>query len=351
LAMASSCRKEMPTMSAALYPTMTIATDSCTVNREYSATLKGVQSVEVRPQVSGTITEICVDEGAHVSKGQVMFVIDQVPYRAALENATAQVSSARARLANAQLTLTSKQQLYQQGIVSEFEVEQAQLNVNELQAELNTALAAETTARNNLSYTTVTSPADGYIGMIPYRVGALVSQTITQPLTTVADNSSVQAYFSISEAEMQKLITDYGSLTGAISAMPRPQLKLADGSQYAETGRIDAISGNVDSATGAVTLRATFANPDRVLRDGGSATLILPYSFSDAIVIPQEATYQLQNKYFVYTVVDSKTKSREITISTYDDGHNYIVTSGLAVGDVIISEGAGLLRDGIEVTL
>lgn len=344
-----SCKKQATTQENGNYKTITISRGTSTVDHEYTATLEGVQAVEVRPQVSGTITRVLVSEGAHVRKGQVMFVLDQVPYRAALANAEAQVRSARAAVATARLTLRSKQQLYGQHVVSDYDVAQARNSLNEAVANLQNAEASVISARNNLSYTEVKSPADGVIGMLPYRVGALVSSTIEQPLATVSDNNTVYAYFSVSESQMQQLIDKYGSLEKAVAQLPRVKLRLSDGTIYKEAGHVDAISGNVDAETGAVTLRASFPNNQSLLRNGGTGTVIVPYTMQNIVVIPQEATYELQDKKFVYRVVNGVTKSTEIQVSDDDNGKQYIVTSGLKPGDVIIAEGAGLLHDGIKV--
>ncbi|MGN0281322.1 MAG: efflux RND transporter periplasmic adaptor subunit [Prevotella sp.] len=344
-----SCGKPSAKIGAGNYKTLKIEKSGCTIDREYTATLRGVQTVEVRPQVSGTITEICVGEGARVKRGQTMFVIDQVPYKAALQNATAQVNAAKAQLANAELTLKGKLALREKNVVSDFEVEQAQNDVNQLRAALQDAEATELSARNNLSYTTVKSPADGVTGMMPYRVGALVGPSMAEPLATVADNQQIHAYFSITETEMQRLTAEHGSLAKAIEAMPKVMLRLADDKEYEAKGTVDAISGNVDAATGAVALRATFSNARQTLSNGGTGTIIMPYEMNDVVVIPQEATYELQDKHFVYKVVEGKTKSTEIKVSDYDNGSLFIVTHGLKQGDVIIAEGAGLLHDGIIV--
>ncbi|MGM9697874.1 MAG: efflux RND transporter periplasmic adaptor subunit [Prevotella sp.] len=345
----SSCGKSSVKMGAGNYKTLKIETSGCTVDDEYTATLRGVQTVEVRPQVSGTITEICVKEGARVSRGQTMFIIDQVPYKAALQNATAQVASAKAQLANAELTLKGKLALREKNVVSDYDVEQAQNDVDQLRAALLNAEATEMSARNNLSYTVVKSPADGVTGMMPYRIGALVSPSIAEPLATVADNTTIHAYFSITETEMQRLAGEHGSLDNALKAMPKVKLLLADGSEYEARGTVDAISGNVDATTGAVAMRATFANQGQTLSNGCTGTIVMPHEMQGVVVIPQEATYELQDKHFVYKVVDGKTKSTEIKVADYDNGRNYIVTGGLKQGDVIIAEGAGLLHEGIEV--
>lgn len=185
---------------------------------------------------------------------------------------------------------------------------------------------------------------------MPYRVGALVSSSVEEPLTVVSDNSRVYAYFSVTEAEMQRLIADYGSLERAMSTLPKVGLRMSDGTEYDGQGTVDAISGNVDSETGSVTLRATFANPSTLLRNGGSGTLVVPFERDSAIVIPQEATYEIQDKKFVYRVVDGKAKSTEVAVEPLNDGKDYVVTAGLKAGDVIVAEGAGLLSNGVQIT-
>lgn len=345
-----SCKKSAPAQESGTYKTLTVSKGKSVLNKEYTSTLEGIENVELRPQVSGTITKICVEEGSKVRKGQVMFVIDQVPYKAALQNAIASVRSAKAALENAELTLKSKKQLREQKVVGDYDVSEAQNKYNEALATLQNAQASEVNARNNLSYTLVKSPADGVIGMIPYRVGALVSSSIEEPLTTVANNSKVYAYFSITESEMQRLISEYGSLSNALAHTPHVKLRLSDGSDYTHEGTVDAISGNVNPETGSVEMRATFPNPEGKLRNGGTATVVMPYEYSNVYVIPQEATFEMQDKVFVYKVVNGKTQSKEIKVLSMNDGTNYVVLSGLNTGDVIIAEGAGLLHDGISVS-
>lgn len=344
--MSQSCKEKAATGAAGNYKTITANPSACVLEKEYTANLRGVQSVEVRPQVSGTITKICVSEGAHVKRGQTMFIIDQEPYRASLRAAEADVSSARAAVASAQLELEGKRQLRRSGVVADYDVSQAQCTLDEQLATLRNAEAKLATARTDLSYTEVKSPADGVIGMINYRLGALVSSSIDEPLTTVADVSSVHAYFSVTESEAQRLVADHGSLDKAIAT-----LRLGSGEELSAEGTVDAVSGNVDEATGSVAMRATFANPSRILFSGGSATIVIPYKYTNRIIIPQEATYEIQDKKFVYRVIDGKTKSTEITVEPLSDGKRYVVTDGLKKGDVIVAEGAGLLSDGMEINV
>lgn len=332
------------------YRTLTVETGDQTLRSDYSATLRGRQAVEIRPQVGGLITEIRIDEGASVRKGQVLFVIDQVPYKAALETALANVRSAEARLKTAELTTSSKEALHARKVVSDFDLEMARNEQLEAEAALAQARAEETNARNNLSYTEVKSPVDGVAGMIPYRVGALVDSNIAEPLVTVSDDREIFAYFSMTESQVIDLIQQYGTLDDAREKMPDVGLLLGNGTEYDLKGRIDAISGTVDEATGAVRLRAVFANPRHLLRNGGSATVTLPNRHTDCISIPQAATYELQNRIFVWKVVDGVTQSAPITVFKYNDGSTYIVETGLVPGDTIVAEGAGLLRAGIRIT-
>lgn len=291
-----SCKGVTATNTVKTYETLTLATSSKALYTRYTATLQGCQDVEVRPQVSGTITEVCVSEAAPVSKGQTLFVIDQVPYLAAMKTAIAQVEVAKADVATARITAESKTELFRQNIISAIEKQTADNTLESQQASLALARAQEENARNNLSYTFVNSPVNGTAGMMPYRVGALVGPTMTSPLTTVSDNSRIYAYFSMTEAQVLTLSRRSGSLQKALKAMPDVRLILSDGSEYAYPGKIDAVSGVIDASTGAVSLRATFPNVEGVILSGGSATIVFPYERTACIIIPQSATYEVQDK-------------------------------------------------------
>lgn len=345
-----SCRENSSGgASAKTYETMTITSSFKTLYSRYTATLQGRQDVEIRPQVSGTITTVCVEEGAKVSKGQILFIIDQVPYEAALKTATAQVEVAKSNVATARITMESKAELFKQHIISSLEKQTAENTFASQEAELALALAQEENARNNLSYTVVKSPVDGIAGMLPYRVGALVSPTMTTPLTTVSDNSEIYAYFSMTEAQILSLSRQNGSLRKALVAMPDVRLILSDGSEYAYRGTIDAVSGVIDATTGAVSLRATFPNAEGVILSGGSATLVFPYERESCFVIPQSATYEVQDKIYVFRVVNGKVTATLVTVSATSDGKEYIIENGLAAGDVIVTEGVSTLKEGTAV--
>lgn len=311
--------------------------------------MKGREIVEVRPQVSGLITKILIAEGQKVRKGQTLFVIDQVPYQAALNIAESALKSAQAAAESAQLTYDSKQRLLSEQVISDYDVRTAYQSLIATQAQVAQAQAQVNNARNSLSYTVVRSPVSGVAGMIPYHVGSLVSSNISEPLISVCDDSEMWVYFSLSEREVTDLTLQYGSLEKFLQGMPDVSLLLSNGREYSEKGRVDAVSGIVDASTGAVTVRAVFPNSQHLLRNGGTGTVVVSSVKDKVIVIPQTATFELQNKVFVYRVVNGKTAQTEIKVAPLDDGINYIVEEGLSEGDVIIAEGAGLIREGLEV--
>ena len=281
-----------------------------------------------------------------MEKGQPLFVIDQVPYQAALETAVANVKSAEASVANARMTVDSKQVLYDNKVISDFDLQTSRNALQEAEAALAQAKAQETNARNDLSYTVVKSPVDGVTGMLPYRVGALVDASISEPLATVSDDAEMYVYFSMTENQILALVRQYGTLDETLKHMPDVELLPSDGQPYSHNVKVVASSGTIDSGTGAVSLRATFPNPERMLRNGGNGTVVFPYVRDSVLVIPQEATYEIQDKIFAYRVVDGKATSTQITVFPVNDGQEYIVEQGLAVGDTIVAEGAGLLQEG-----
>ena len=341
--------KTQTAVKESYYETMEVTLSDRTLTTGYSAAISGVQTVEIRPQVSGMITDILIEEGESVTKGQVLFVIDQTPYKAAYEIAVANVKSAEAALSTAKLILNSNKNLYEQDVVSEFDLMTAQNDLTEAEARLALCKAEEVNASNNLSYTEVRSPVNGVASMIPYRVGALVNSNISQPLVTVSDDSRVYAYFSMAENQMLDMVQQYGSLNNAIRQMPEVELIMSNGQRYEYTGKINAISGTISESTGSVSIRAVFSNRNHLLRNGGSGTIIIPTTLQDAIVIPQSATYELQDRVFVFKVVDGKASSTEIHIAPQNNGIEYIVTDGLEVGDIIVAEGAGLIKEGTEI--
>lgn len=350
LGLLTACTQSAGTSQEGGYKTMTVKKENRLLTNSYSAVVKGRQSVEIRPQVSGTITDICVKEGAKVQKGQVLFVIDQVPYQAALQTAVANVKSAEAAVATARLTSDSKEELFKEKVVSDFDRQTARNSLLEAEASLAQAKAAETNARNDLSYTVVRSPVNGVAGMSSYRVGALVNTSTTTPLLTVSDDEEIYVYFSLTENQILSLVRQYGSVEKALAGMPKVSLLLSDGTTYAHEGTVDAISGTIDTETGAISLRAVFPNPEGMLRNGSTATLVLPYTKNDVMVVPQEATFEIQDKVYVYKVnKEGKAESAQVTVFPLNNGQEYIVESGLQEGDVIVAEGAGLIQENTQI--
>lgn len=346
---AVSCGQAPTAMGPAEYAVMTVATTDREIPSNYSATIRGRQDIDIYPQVSGTIVELCVSEGQVVSKGQSLFIIDQVPYKAALQTAEANVAAAKAGVATAQLTYDSKKELYNKNVVSQFDLLTAENTLLTAKAQLAQAEAQRVNAANNLSYTVVKAPANGVVGTLPYRVGALVSASLPRPLTTVSDNSDMYVYFSMAENQLLSLTRQYGSIANTLKNMADVQLQLIDGSIYDQTGRIESISGVIDTSTGSVQLRAAFPNKGGLLHSGGAGSVILPRYYTDCIVVPQVATFELQDKVYVYKVVDGKATSSMIDVEKINNGREYIVRSGLTPGDVIVAEGVGLLREGTPI--
>ena len=346
--LATACKEGTKTAPKGdtLYETLEVTLGDRTLSTGYSAAISGVQTVEIRPQVSGMITDNLIEEGESVRKGQVLFIIDQTPYKAAYEIAVANVKSAEASLSTAKLIYESNKKLFEQDVVSEFDLMTAQNDLTDAEARLTLCKAEEVNASNNLSYTEVRSPVNGVASMIPYRVGALVSSNITQPLVTVSDDSRIYAYFSMAENQMLDMVKQYGSLKEAIKQMPEVELVMSNGDLYEHTGKINAISGTISESTGAVSIRAVFSNRNHLLRNGGSGTIIIPVSLKDCIAIPQAATFELQDRIFVYKVVNGKASATEIHVTPQNNGIEYIVTDGLEVGDIIVAEGAGLIKEG-----
>ena len=331
------------------YPLLEVKPEDRSLSVKYTAVLEGRQDVEVRPEVSGLITKVCVEEGARVKKGQVLFVINQVPYQAAYQKAQASVATAEANLANAKLSLDGKEELFKEKVISDYELRTARNAYASAEAALLQAKAELRDAENNLSYTEVKSPVDGVAGMTSYRIGALVGPTMSDALISVSDNSQMHAYFSLAEKQALELTSKYGSTDEALNSFAPIGLELSDGERYGEKGKIDVISGLVDKTTGAVSLRASFPNSDGRLLSGGSANVILTYDRPASLVIPQGATYELQNKIFTYKVVDGTTVSTPIEVFKINDGKEYTVLSGIEEGDTVVAEGAGLLKAGTRV--
>ena len=302
------------------YPVIQVNKSSIELQESYSATMKGRQDVEIYPQVSGTISKLCVKEGEQVKKGQPLFVIDQVPYQAALRVATANVRAAEAQVETARLDYDSKQMLFDEEVISEYDLLQAKNALAIAKAGLEQVKAQEINARNDLSYTEVKSPANGVVGTLPYRTGALVGPSMLQPLTIISDTEQMYIYFSMTENDIRGLIRQYGTPDEVIKSLPAITLRLNDGTEYEQKGCIETISGIINPQTGTVSIRCVFPNEKRLLFSGGIGNIVLPQQETDAIVIPQSATYEIQDKIFVYKVIDGKAVASEIVVAKQNDG-------------------------------
>lgn len=351
-AMLVSCggKQGKPNFGDNEYAVRTVSTTSTELETSYPATIKGVQDVEIRPKVSGFITKLCVKEGQNVKKGQLLFVIDNVTYEAAVRQAKAAVNSAKAQLNTAKLTYDNSKNLFDNNVIGSYELQSAKNSYETAQAALAQAQASYTSAKQNLDFCYVTSPANGVVGMRPYKVGALVSASSQQPLTTVSDISSMQVYFSMTEKDLMDLAKTAGGMQAAINEYPAVKLKLADNSIYGHEGHVAAVSGVIDPTTGSSQVRADFPNPEHILKSGGSGSIIVPHKDANAILVPQDAIVEVQNKHFAYILgAGNKVKYTEITIDPNNDGKNYIVTSGLKAGDKIVVSGVTALTDGQEI--
>ena len=326
----------------------TIGSQSAATQATYPATIRGIQDVEVRPKVSGFITKVYVHEGQVVGAGQVMFTIDSETYQAAVRQAQAALNTALAQANTARLTYENNQALYGQKIIGEYELSTAKNGYATAQASVAQARAALASARETLGWCTVKSPSAGVVGSLPYKVGTLVSAS--NALTTVSDISTMEVFFSMSEGQILAMSRTSGSAFAAIQAMPAVKLQLADGTVYSHPGKVVKISGVIDAATGAYSVIAHFSNPEKLLKSGGAGQIIIPNVKNHVVVIPQEATSEVQDKVFVYLVgKDNKVKYTEIKVDAQNDGKNYVVTSGLCVGDRIVTKGITKLSDGMEI--
>ena len=332
------------------YAVRTVATQGTELQTTYPATIKGVQDVQIRPKVSGFLTKVCVHEGQSVTAGQLLFVIDNETYQAQVRQAKAAVNTAKAQLNTAKLTYQNNKKLYDSKIIGEYELSTSANSLSTAQAAVAQAEASLASAKEMLDYCYVKSPAAGVVGSLPFKVGALVSSSSAEPLTTVSDINTMEVYFSVTEKDMLTMTKGEGGVNAAINAYPEVQLRLADGTLYDHPGKVVKASGVIDAATGSISMIARFDNPRKQLRSGGSGQIVVPTTSTGAIIIPQEATSEVQNKKFVYLVgKDNKVQYHEITVNPQDDGKNYIVTSGLQPGDRYVSKGITSLSDGKEI--
>jgi membrane fusion protein (multidrug efflux system) len=334
------------------YPVVEISPQNTSLETTYPAMLQGQQNVDIRPKVDGFIEKIYVDEGATVRKGQSLFAINAPQYEQAVRTAFAAIKSAEAEVSVAQLQYDKTKPLVDKDIISKFDLDNAALILTAKKAALTQAKASLVNAKTNLGYTLVTSPTSGVIGSIPYKVGALVSSTSPMPLTTVSNINKVYAYFSLNEKQLLTIAREYqgATLEAKIKQIPEVSLVLADGTTYPIKGKIETVSGQIDTQTGSSSLRATFNNPVGLLRSGSSATIVIPQNVENALLIPQKSTTDIQGQKFVYVVTDSNTVvNKAVDIMEITKGNFYVVTNGLKSGDKIVVEGFASLKEGSKI--
>ena len=316
----------------------------------YPATIKGIQDVEIRPKVAGFITKVCVKEGQTVGAGQLLFVIDNETYQAAVRQAQAAVNTATAQCNTAKLTYENSKKLFENKVIGDFELQSSKNTYESAQAQLSQAQASLASAKETLNFCYVKSPTSGVIGQLPYKVGAMVSASSVPALTTVSNISTMEVYFSMTEKDVLELSKNAGGINAAIANYPSLKLQLADGSIYGHEGRLVKMSGVVDAASGSVQMIANFSNPERLLKSGSSGAIVVPRTDNSNIVIPMNCTMEVQDKIFVYVLgKDNKVKYTEIHVNPQNDGKNYIVTSGLNPGDKYVTNGITKLNDGMEI--
>ncbi|WP_337966092.1 efflux RND transporter periplasmic adaptor subunit [uncultured Flavobacterium sp.] len=335
------------------YKTLTLEPKSATLYTDFPATIQGQQNIEIRPRVEGYIDKIFVDEGAVVKVGQPLFKISAPEYEQEVRTASASIKSAQASLSAAKLAVNKVRPLVEKGIISKYDLESAQYTYESAVATLAQANASLVNAKTNLGYTTVTSPVNGVVGSIPFRLGSLVDSNTTEPLTTVSSIGNVYAYFALNEKMLlnfTQTAAEGSSLAQLIKKMPAVSLLLSDGSTYSEKGYVETVNGLINTETGSVTFRARFPNPKGIIRSGSSATVKIPQDVDQKLLIPQSATFELQDKMFAVTVgKDGKTKNVAIKVLENSAGNYYVVTEGLKTGDQIVLEGVAALKDGSEI--
>lgn len=332
------------------FPVETVKSQSTSMQTSYPTSLKGIQDVEIRPKVAGFITQVCVKEGQTVGAGQLLFVIDNATYQAAMRQAQALVNTATAQCNTVKMAYENSIKLHENKVIGDFELQSAKNNYESAKAQLAQAQAGLASAKEMLGFCYVKSPTAGVVGTLPYKEGAMVSASSMPALTTVSNISTIEAYFSMTEKDILEMTKNAGSMQAAIDQYPELKLQLSDGSIYSEAGRLVKASGVVDAATGSVQMIARFPNPQRLLKSGASGSIVVPRSDNNAIVIPQSVTVEVQDKVFVYLLgKNNKVKYTEIKVDTQNDGKNYIVLSGLKAGDKYVTNGITKLTDGMEI--
>lgn len=332
-------------------PVVTVVTSPATTYKEYSASLEGKVNVEIRPQVEGYLEKIYVDEGAYVKAGQPLFKINDRPYNEQLNSAQSSVLAAQANVQKAQVEVDRLIPLVDNKVISEVQLKTARAALDAAKAAEEQAKAGVGNARISVGYTYITAPVSGYIGRIPYKTGSLVGKGEDMPLTMLSEISEMYAYFSMSEPDFIAFKQQFAGNTieEKVKKVPAVELLLADNSIYEQKGRISTVEGQFDRTTGTISFRATFPNAGGMLRTGNTGKIRIPQLLAQVVVVPQEATFEIQDKVFVFVVGDSnKVASKPIGIAGKTAAW-YFVESGLKPGEKIVFSGTGNLQDGMVI--
>lgn len=341
--------KARPEMPPQEYPLQVMTPQDAELQSRYPATIRGQEDIEIRPRVDGFIEAIYIDEGAIVKKGTPLFKINSPQTEQALLTAQAAVTSAEAGVNTAKLNVVKTRPLAEKGIVSKYQLEIVENAYASAQASLAQAEAALNNARVTRSWSTVTSPVNGVVGSITYRLGSLVNSM--NVLTTVSNTNQVFVFFSLNEKELLTFLeyTPGNSQQEKIKNAPPVSLVLANGTEYPEKGKIETITGVVNTQTGSVNFRATFPNPNGLLRSGSSGEISIPLIKKGVYVIAQKSTFSLQDKVLTYKVQGDSVVQRVITVLPLPSGQQYVVTGGLQTGDTIVSDGIATLVNGKKI--
>ncbi|PRD47842.1 efflux RND transporter periplasmic adaptor subunit [Sphingobacterium haloxyli] len=333
-------------------PVVTLASDDQIIYQEYPASIEGASTIEVRPQVEGALDRIYVDEGARVQKGQLLFKINDRPYQEQLNQARANLQAAEATLENTALEVEKKTRLVANKVLTDFQLKAAVSAHHAAEASVQQAKSAVEAAKINVGYTEIRASTAGFIGRLLKKQGSLVSPLDSEPITQLSDVETLHVYFSLGENDFIAFKSDTKgeTLEQKLQQVPPVTLLLSDRSIYEHTGKIDMVDGQFDKHTGAITLRATFPNPEGVLRNGNTGRIRLEKRYQDVLLVPQLATIEIQDKIFVYTVTSDNTVSQQPITVVGKSGENYLVEKGIEPGDRIVYKGIDLLQEGQTIT-
>jgi membrane fusion protein (multidrug efflux system) len=332
-------------------PVLAVNTVTATTFQEFPSTVEGTVNVEIRPQVDGYLDKIYVDEGAYVTKGQPLFKINDNSYSEQVNNAKANIEAAKANVEKAAIELNRIKPLVQNKVISEVQLKSAQAAYDAAKAQLAQAQAGANNAGINLGYTLIKAPVSGYIGRIPFKTGSLVGRNETQPLTVLSDIRNVYAYFSMSEADFLQFtaLSKGTTINDKIRELPPVELQLADNSIYPAKGKIELVEGQFDKTMGTISFRAVFPNPNGLLRSGNTGKIRIPHTNAGVLAVPQQSTFELQDKVFVFALGDSnKVVSKPIVVGGKTTNY-YLVNTGLKPGEKIVFTGVDRLHDGTVI--